>query len=316
MKKLLPALLFVVLLASARAVPAVLSARQARLPAGVTGELVAHAIESGGLERTYRVYCPTELAGGDSAPGTVCFHGGGGAAQSAIGNYGVVEEAEARGWIAVFPEGTGPLSGTGLFGLQTWNAGNCCGYAQQNDIDDVGFFEDLLLDLGQRYPVDIDRVCATGMSNGAMLTYRLACERPDLLAAVAPVAGSLESGPPMAPIPLLTIFGLLDQNVPFEGGVGSGPSGNSFNDQVSSLTPFLEINQARGIQLVFEDPTALAWLAPGAEGGANTAYYLALDGGHTWPGSGGSPINPSDPVHTTLPATPLMFDFFEVELGL
>jgi hypothetical protein len=54
MKKLLPALLFVVLLASARAVPAVLSARQARLPAGVTGELVAHAIESGGLERTYR----------------------------------------------------------------------------------------------------------------------------------------------------------------------------------------------------------------------------------------------------------------------
>ncbi|MHC4895280.1 MAG: CE1 family esterase, partial [Planctomycetota bacterium] len=154
---------------------------------------------------------------------------------------------EARGWIAVFPEGTGPLSGTGLFGLQTWNAGNCCGYAQQNYIDDVGFFEDLLLDLGQRYPVDLDLVCATGMSNGAMLTYRLACERPDLLAAVAPVAGSLESGPPTAPIPLLTIFGLLDQNVPFAGGVGSGPSGNSFNDQGSSLTPFLKINQARGI---------------------------------------------------------------------
>lgn len=310
------ALLSVAVLASARAVPALLQARGAQLPAGVTGELQVHTLSSGGLERTYRVYCPAELAGGEVAPVIVCFHGGGGAAQSAIGNYGIVEEAEARGWIAVFPEGTGVLSGTGLFGLQTWNAGNCCGYAQQNDVDDVGFFEDLLMDLGQRYPVDLDQVCATGMSNGAMMTYRLACERPALLAAVAPVAGSLESGPPTAPIPLLTIFGLLDQNVPFEGGVGSGLSGNSFNDQVSSLAPFLDINQARGIQLVFEDPTALAWLAPGAEGGANTAYYLALDGGHTWPGSGGSPINPSDPVHQTLPATPLMFDFFEVELGL
>lgn len=317
MKKLLScALIAFALLASARAVPALLEGRIHRLPDGVPGELTAHTVSSGGWVRTYRVYCPTELAGGDVAPVILCFHGGGGAAQSAIGNYGIVEEAEARGWIAVFPEGTGVLSGTGLFGLQTWNAGNCCGYAQQNDVDDVGFFEDLLMDLAQRYPVDLDQVCATGMSNGAMMTYRLACERPDLLAAVAPVAGSLESGPPTAPIPLLTIFGLLDQNVPFAGGVGSGLSGNSFNEQVSSLAPFLDVNHARGIQLVFEDETALAWLAPGSEGGATTAYYLALDGGHTWPGSGGSPINPSDPVHTTFPATPLMFDFFEAELGL
>lgn len=316
MQKLLTgALVVAALLASARAVPALLSARQARLPEGVTGELAVHTLNSGGLERTYRVYCPRELAAGDSAPVIVCFHGGGGSAKSAIHSYGVVEEAEARGWIAVFPEGTGPLSGTGMFGLQTWNAGNCCSYAQQNDIDDVGFFGDLLMDLGQRYPADLDQVCATGMSNGAMLTYRLACERPDLLAAVAPVAGSLESGPPTAPIPLLTIFGLLDQNVPFAGGVGVGASGTSFNDQVSSLTPFLAVNQARDVQLVFDDPTAMAWIAPGSELGATTAYYLALDGGHTWPGSDGSPINPSEPVHLTLPATPLMFDFFEVELG-
>jgi polyhydroxybutyrate depolymerase len=307
---------FLALLACARAVPLVLGARAARLPAGVAGELAVHTLDSGGLQRTYRVYLPGDLDDGDSAPVIVCFHGGGGNAKSAIDHYAIVEEAAARGWIAVFPEGTGAFSEAGLFLLQTWNAGSCCGFAQQNDVDDVTFFADLLMDLGQRYPVDLDQVCATGMSNGAMMTYRLACERPELLAAVAPVAGSLESGPPTAPIPLLTIFGLLDENVPFAGGVGTGVSGTDFNDQVSSLSAFLAINAARDVQLVHEDETSVAWVAPGGADGAVTAYYLALDGGHTWPGSAGSPLDPTEPVHTTQHATPLMFDFFEAVLGL
>lgn len=291
----------------------VLASRAPRLPEGVPGELATHTVFSGGLLRTYRVYCPPNLQPGELAPVITCFHGGAGAAKSAINNYGIVEEAERRGWIAVFPEGTGVLTGTGLFGLQTWNGGGCCGFAEDNDIDDVGFFADLLDDLAARYPANLEQVCSTGMSNGAIMTYRLAVERPDLLAAVAPVAGTLETAAPNVPIPVLSIFGLLDQNIPFEGGMGTGAAGYSFGDQASTLVPFLQSNAAEGIQLVLENPTALAWVAPGQ---ATTAYYLALDGGHTWPGSSGSPFNPSDPVHLTLPATPLMFDFFEMELGL
>lgn len=312
MKKSLFALIAFPVLVGTQAVPVLWSVRFPEIYQG-PDELSVHTVVSGGLERTYRVYCPPKLAGGDQAPVVVCFHGAGASAQFVIDHYGVLEEAKSRGWIAVFPEGTGLLSGTGAFGLQTWNAGDCCGYAKLNDIDDVGFFEDLLLDLSSEYPANLDQVCATGMSNGAMMTYRLACERPDLLAAVAPVAGSLESDLPTAPVPILAIFGLLDPIVPLEGGVGAGAPNISYTSQASSLSAFLEINQFSGVQLVFNDPTAMAWIAPGKEDGATTAYYLALDGGHTWPGQSNLAI---DSVHTTYPAPLLMFDFWESELGL
>jgi polyhydroxybutyrate depolymerase len=315
MKLLLPAAAAAVLWVSAQATSATASRGLESAPP-MAGAVETQTVVHDGATRTYRVVAPSNLPEGELAPVVLCFHGAAGTAQDAIDAFGIQDEAQARGWIAVFPEGTGAFSEAGLFLLQTWNAGSCCGFAQQNDVDDVTFFADLLMDLGQRYPVDLDQVCATGMSNGAMMTYRLACERPELLAAVAPVAGSLESGPPTAPIPLLTIFGLLDENVPFAGGVGTGVSGTDFNDQVSSLSAFLAINAARDVQLVHEDETSVAWVAPGGADGAVTAYYLALDGGHTWPGSAGSPLDPTEPVHTTQHATPLMFDFFEAVLGL
>lgn len=95
------------------------------------------------------------------------------------------DTADQRGFIVAYPQG---LSlGVGV----SWNAGGCCG----NNADDVGFVRDLVKLLESKYCIDPKRVFATGLSNGAMLSYRLACEAADVFAAVAPVAGAVEVNP-------------------------------------------------------------------------------------------------------------------------
>lgn len=284
-----------------------------------TGELTLESVQSGGLDRYFWVYEPEGLT--EDAPVVVCFHGGGGSAKSAISGYGIVEEAEARGYVAVFPEGVGPFGGPPLFFLETWNAGACCGPAQEDDVDDVGFFADMLDALEATYPIDRERVFATGMSNGAMMSYRIAVERPDLVRAIAPVAGArmtqhLDAPLPTAPVSILAIHGLLDENVPFEGGLGVGVSGATFTSQPDSVLPFLGVNggvladapMVAGQGLLYVSRSTTSNVAA-----ADTWYFLALDGGHTWPGGPGSIVLRGEPVHHDVPATPLMFDFFALQ---
>ncbi len=272
--------------------------------------LTTHTLSSGGLLRSYRVACPTNLVPGQLAPIAACFHGAGSNGQAAAQNFGFLEEALERGWIAVFPDGAAFPSDPGL---TTWNAGDCCGPAFEQQVDDVGFFADVLQDVASRFPADLEHVCAAGFSNGGMLTYRIGAERPDLVSAIAPVAASLQSAAPQSPVPTASFFGFQDGIVPFVGGLGGGDLGGGallFDSQVNSLVAVLGANQGLAPVLVLQDPTALAWVARGA---ATTAFFLALDGGHTWPGQS----NPSiEPLHQTFPAAPLIFDFFELELGL
>ena len=260
--------------------------------------------------RWYRVAFPAGHDPSTPAPLAVLFHGGGGNAVQAAEAYGVVEEGLRRGYVVAVPEGTGPLGGPPLFVLQTWNAGACCGSAQADGVDDVGFFAALVEALTVEEGIDPERVFATGFSNGALLTYRIAAERPDLVRAVAPVGGTFE-GPvrPTAPVPLLANFGLLDDNIPFAGGVGDGLSGTDFTSQVATLAPFLAANGGT-VPAPIELESALLFYSPGPPEGAVTAYYLALDGGHTWPGGAPAVLDPTAPQHTALGATELMFDFF------
>jgi polyhydroxybutyrate depolymerase len=118
--------------------------------------------------------------------------------------------ADTEGFIVAYPRGLEPaetISGI-VPGIPdswftagfTWNAGSCCPAASRNRTDDVQFTRDLLAQLkggvvkkasGGLIDIDPTRVYAAGGSNGAFLSYRLACEAPELFAAFAPVAGVL-----------------------------------------------------------------------------------------------------------------------------
>ena len=148
-------------------------------------------VMSGGMKRFYNVHVPSSYVSSQPTPVVLNFHGGGGnpGTQRTISRMN--QASERDGFIVVYPQGTGArwrlINPHGY----TWNAGSCCGWAMKNGIDDVGFTRDLLSDLERQVNVDRDRVFATGISNGAMMCFRLACELSDRIAAIAPISGTM-----------------------------------------------------------------------------------------------------------------------------
>jgi polyhydroxybutyrate depolymerase len=176
-----------------------------------------HTIElkHGGIARSYIVHVPRGRQDG-AFPVVLNFHGGGGNAQNQQRYSGMDRIADREHFLAVYPDGTGRTS------MRTWNAGTCCGYAAANQIDDVGFVRAVITDLARKIPVDRTRIYATGLSNGAMMSYRLAAEASDLVAAIAPVAGSmvLVRFNPSRPVPVMHIHSVDDPRALYAGGLG------------------------------------------------------------------------------------------------
>jgi polyhydroxybutyrate depolymerase len=267
-------------------------------------------IDSGGQVRFYRLHVPPGYQPGAPAAVLLGFHGGGGNATGFADSTGLLETADAHGFLAVFPEGSGPFAPP-LFTLQTWNAGNCCGYAMDHQVDDVGFVRDLLDDLARDYAIDLNRIYATGLSNGGMISYRLAVELGDRIAAAAPVAAALGvDAAPARPIPLLVFHGALDTNVPWQGGVGSGLSGTDFKSQAESLAPFLEVNQAQPAPAPLETiGSAQLYVAEAEATGADIHYWWLLDQGHSWPGKPAQ-LDPSELFNSDIDTNQEIWAFF------
>ncbi|MBL9028796.1 MAG: prolyl oligopeptidase family serine peptidase [Myxococcales bacterium] len=260
------------------------------------------------LERTFRVHLPPAYEDGTPAPLVLMLHGGGGSGRQLEEDSSKMSEvADREGFIAVYPDGTGTL--------RTWNGGGCCGSAVTNEIDDVGFVAALLDQLEATICVDRRRIYASGMSNGGILSHRLACELPSRFAAVAPVAGA-EMAPtctPSEPVALMHIHGTADGHVPPEGGFGCGPANVSFPPLADTLERRRLINgceESPSPTFTAGDGTCSAYDGCAAD----VVLCLIQGGGHSWPG--GEPNAdviecPEDgPQSTTFSASEEVWRFF------
>lgn len=119
------------------------------------------------------LYVPDGLPA--QAPLVVMLHGGFGSAAQAERAYGWDRLADTAKFAVAYPDGLG----------RAWNAGGgCCGRSAADGVDDVGFVAAAVSDIARQVDVDPKRVYATGISNGGMMTYALAC-RTALFAAIA-----------------------------------------------------------------------------------------------------------------------------------
>jgi len=177
-------------------------------------------VRVGDLERRYRIYIPKKYDGTNATPVIVVFHGGGGNPESMMRLTGMNSKADEAGFVVVYPYGTGKLANS----LLTFNGGECCGYAMDNKVDDVGFTRELLDDLATVANVDADRIFATGLSNGGIMAHYVASELSDRIAAIAPVGGPLMMEAPRSkrPVPVIHFHGTADAFAPFKGGFGKG----------------------------------------------------------------------------------------------
>ena len=247
-----------------------------------------------GLTRTYRFYLPHPAkAAPRKVPLVILLHGGSGNAQSMekLTLQRFNELADRDGFIALYPDGVG----------HNWNDGRevPASQAHRAKVNDVGFLMALIDRFVKEYGADPACIYVTGISNGAMMSLRLACELSDKIAAVAPVAGSMpkndwESCKPRFPVSVLFINGSEDPLVPFQGGwvhffrqkrgeVLSVP-------ESAKLWAWIDGIKARPVTENLEhldqsDPTSvqrITW-SPGKDN-TEVVLYLVRGGGHTWPG--------------------------------
>ena len=256
-----------------------------------------NTIDVAGRTREYILHVPADYGGKAQLPLVIVLHGATQGAASAERMSGMSALADKEGFIAVYPNGTGKLP--------TWNAGNCCGYAESNKVDDIGFLRGLIGMLEKEYRIDPKRIYVTGISNGAMMSYRAACEMSDVVAAVAPVEGA-QNVPckPSAPVSVIVFHGTADRLVPYDGGSTPYQVGPHRTDTSVAETVAFWVKQDGCSATPKRDELAGAHVATysGCEKGSGVALYTIPGGHHMWPGLSIS--------GNTLPATELMWKFF------
>lgn len=275
-----------------------------------------YTLQHDSKERAYLVHIPASYRSGTPTPVVFAFHGGGGDMRLQAGDhYALVDAAERAGFIAIFPNGYSRFPG-GRFA--TWNAGACCATARDEHIDDVGFVRAILAQVQTRVTVDPRRIFATGMSNGGMLSHRLACEAADIFAAIAPVAGTDNTllCSPSRPVSVLLIHAKDDTHVLFEGGAGKDAfrDPHKVADFVSvpeTIRRWKERNQCVGTpQRVLSVPGAHCDAYQSCSGGAQVELCVTETGGHSWPG-GSKPRSGAAPASQAIRANDVMWEFFQ-----
>lgn len=217
------------------------------------------------------------------------------------------KSSDAHGFIVAYPDGV----------ASSWNAGDCCGTAWTDSVDDVKFTKDLLALLENDYCVDPKRVFAAGFSNGGFLSHRLACEMADVFGAVAPVSGVLGIDPskcnPSRPMPVIDFHGTADPIVPYNGGTPILPidlGGPITFRSVSETLQFWRTKDGclgQG-KVVYQQGDATCTSYDGCGGGAEVVHCRIDDGGHTWPG--GVPIPLVGNTSNDISADEAMVNFF------
>ena len=287
-----------------------------------------HTLEHAGRTREYIVHVPASYDGISSWPVVLAFHGGGGTNTSFIRETNLNTTADRYGFIVVYPLGTGiQLRGKTL---GTWNTGKCCGYAKENNVDDVGFVAALIDQLQKDFSIDTKKIFATGYSNGALMSYRLACELSDKIAAIAPVAGhdSLNSCNWTRPVPIIHFHGTSDPTFIYEGGICGGlfnkiynlPNQEDSTWACPSVTRYIR-DWASHNQCVLNSQVTLQKNAATCQSytscaeGADITLCSLQGAGHTWPGGEYASDSKSfkegvGAINYDISANELMWEFF------
>lgn len=251
-------------------------------------------------ERTYLLHVPYSYDADSATSLIIALHGGLGSAKNIEEQSGLASFADVKGFILCSPNGQN----------RTWNAGNCCGKASDNDHNDIGFISDLIDTLLANYNIDPKRVYVTGMSNGAMMSYRLACQLGDKIAAIAPVAGTmvLENCRPTDKVSIIHFHSQIDSNIPYQGGIGDGVS-NHYNPPLDSIFEVWSNYNgcSNALTTEFDRYRLTKWT--NCKENTEINFYLTKDGGHSWP-MGFAPRAKADEPSLAVNANELIWEFF------
>ena len=255
------------------------------LISGFSSLSMAETVKVGDVMREYEIHVPQSYDGRASVPLVFGFHGGGGTAERFKDYSDFTRKADEEGFIVIFPQGTK----INRLGGGTWNGGGG-NYvpAERDKVDDIGFVKAMLADIKSKYKIDTKRIYATGMSNGGMISYDLACNMSDVFAAVAPISTTMtaRSCTPENPVAVLHIHGTDDNRVPVEGGKPESKILSQDWPPVFDGIHAWEKNNQCSVdkKLVFLKDDTECWTKSCAAG-TSVSYCMVEGMGHTWPGA-------------------------------
>ena len=244
----------------------------------VIAQTTVGSLEHDGLTRSYRLHLPPNFDPQESLPLVFNLHGfTSNAFQQEIYS-GMNTVSDSARFIVCYPDGIG----------QAWNVGWSFG----STADDIGFISAMIDEFTETYNINTDRVYSCGMSNGGFMSYHLACNLPERIAAVASVTGSMVPGSiadctPEIARPIMEIHGTADPTVPYEGSASIAlPIETVVNHWVtanecllvSDTTDYPDINTD-------DNCTASRINYSDCEGEKMISFIKVFNGGHTWPGT-------------------------------
>jgi polyhydroxybutyrate depolymerase len=183
---------------------------------GGTGGTGGEAPTIFGGDRPVTLVVPSSVKPGVPAPLVLLLHG--------YSVDGTVQElyfqlaplAQSRGFYYAHPNGTVDEGGKYF-----WNATDACCNFYGSDVDDSAYLASLIDEIQAAYDVDPKRIYLVGHSNGGFMSYRMACDHADKIAAIASLAGATYLDPadcnPSGPVSVLQIHGTEDSSVPYDG---------------------------------------------------------------------------------------------------
>lgn len=173
-----------------------------------------------GGNRPAQLYVPSSYTGAPT-PLLVLLHG-----YSASGlledlYLNLKASAEAHGMLYIHPDGQIDSKGN-----RYWNATDACCDFDHSNVDDSAYVAGLIAEIGTRYAVDPKRVFLLGHSNGAFMSYRMACDHADVIAGIVSIAGATFQDTtkchPSGPVAVLQVHGTADKEVIYGGSTTAG----------------------------------------------------------------------------------------------
>lgn len=238
------------------------------------------SLEHGGRTRSYDLFVPETVDVTAPTPLVLNFHGlyGNPAQQAVFSQYDAA--AVEAGVIVAYPAGIS----------SSWNTGLCCGGAQSEGVDDVGFARTVVQHIGLSSCIDRERVFAIGMSNGGHMAHRLACEAADVFAGVASVAGVLTmlQCSPSRPISVQQFHGTADSIVRYD---GYGPGFPPVEDMMDDWAARNGCASVPNVSLEQGDARCETWV--GCDDDVEVTLCTVEGGGHCWPGNPSCPFGSS-----------------------
>lgn len=255
------------------------------------------------LVRSYILHLPPSFTSADTLAVVFCLHGLNQTAGRIAQVSGFDTIADRERFIVVYPTGVDTI----------WNTFSS---PYHSGADDAGFISALIDTLNRDYHINLNRVYSTGMSNGGFMSYKLACELSDRIAAIAPLSGAFTDSMryychPARPMPVLHIHGSSDFVVPYNGGL--------VNITVPhTLEYWRSYNNCPGTEVVTNLPdmntqdnstvTRYEWTP--CDNQSEVVHYKVTGGGHTWPGSSVTFGGLGGATNYDMDASEIIWEFF------